>query len=292
MQPQEIEGRQEAVRHQYDANDAIITTFVDPETRMYTCAYFPQEGMTLGQAQIAKTDHTLAKLDLRPGETLLDIGSGYGYALRRAQELYGVNGVGLNLSPVQLEHSRQVARGLEGLEYRLEGWETYEGRIDAIVVIGSFEHFGRENYPAFFAKAQSLLPAGGLMLLHTITFGNPPPPDKKFAFGRYSIFMKNEIFPGGELPYPDEIRTLSSQAGFELLDEESLQPHYAKTLDRWADNLAANRDKAIVVAGEKTFDKYLQYLMQSADWFRRGTIDVRQFLFRANNPKVAYLFHL
>lgn len=275
----------EAVQAHYDLSNAFFATFLDP-TRMYSCAFFMEGNETLQEAQLAKVDHTLGKLNLQPGQRLLDVGSGWGYTLRRAKEAYGVNGVGLTLSENQAAYSQQQAEGSDGVEYRMEGWETHTGDYDAIVSIGAFEHFGREKYPAFFEKAREFLPEGGRMLLHTIRFDQAPPANERLAFGRYARFIGKEIFPHGELPYPDHVPSLSHDAGFALLDKEDRGLDYATTLDMWAENLAANREAAIAAVeveqsgnGVATYEKYMKYLTESAYWFREGVINVTQYLF-------------
>lgn len=281
----------EAVQAHYDLSNAFFATFLDP-TRMYSCAFFLEGNETLQEAQVAKVDYTLGKLNLQSGQRLLDVGSGWGYTLRRANDNYGVSGVGLTLSENQAEYSQQQAEGSDGIEYRLEGWEIHSGSYDAIVSIGAFEHFGRKNYPAFFEKAREFLPEGGRMLLHTIRFNQAPPDNERLAFGRYARFIGKEIFPHGELPYPDHVPTLSREAGFTLVGQEDRGLDYATTLDMWAKNLLENRDAAVAAVNEKNSGKgeeihkiYMKYLTESADWFRKGVITVSQYLLEAPRPE-------
>lgn len=279
-----------SIEAHYDSGDAIIQTFIDPETKMYSCALWLPGVASLSEAQTAKVDYTLRKLDLQSGQKLLDVGSGYGYTLRRAREQYGARGTGLTLSQKQLEYSKEMAEGDQKLEYRLEGWEQHQGQYDAIVSIGAFEHFGSAQYPRFFNAAQRSLDKDGRMLLHSITFDrdrfNALPRDEKKKFIEYSKFIVAEIFPNGQVPRPEQIREESAKAGFELVHEESLQqleicnnqPNYALTLEKWAENLAENNEEAITITDQETYDKYKKYLTESAMWFRKGALDVRQFL--------------
>lgn len=279
-----------SIEAHYDLGDRIIQTFIDPQTKMYSCALWLSDVMTLAEAQTAKVDYTLAKLDLQRGQQLLDIGSGYGYTLRRAAEKYGVRGTGLTLSQKQIAYSQKMAEKYPDLEYRLEGWEKHQGKYDAIVSIGAFEHFGSLQYPKFFETARRSLPDGGKMLLHSITFDrdkfNALSRDQKKKFFEYSGFMVTEIFPNGEVPRPTEIREESVRAGFELKHEESLQqleicgnqPNYALTLEKWAENLEEAREQAIRLTDQETYNKYMKYLTESAYWFRERVVDVRQFL--------------
>ena len=268
------------VQAHYDLSDDFFALFLDP-SMTYSCAKFDAPDTTLADAQRAKIDLSLGKCELKPDMRLLDVGCGWGATALRAHEHYGAKVVGLTLSRNQFEHDRRIAAGREGIEFRLEGWETYEMPVDRIVSIGAFEHFGRDKYPAFFAKARSLLPATpgeGVMLLHTITLGKP---SKAFSFLRFVHFMSTKIFPGGDVPPPERVIEFARAANLEPEHVESLRPHYARTLDCWAENLQANREKAIAVAGEENFKTYMKYLTQCAAFFRSGEVNVHQFKLRA-----------
>ncbi len=266
----------ENVQAHYDLSDDFFKLYLDP-TMTYSCAYFPTGKERLEEAQVAKLDLSLGKLKLKSGERLLDIGCGWGSTVRRANEKYGVRAVGLTLSKNQYEYANRLGRGNDGLEFRLEGWETYRERCDKIISIGAFEHFTPPKYDAFFARCKELLPEDGLMLLHTITTGKL---NKTFTFLRWTHFIITNIFPGGRLPDPEQVVSHSRLGGFELLHAESLRLHYAHTLDLWAANLERNRDEAIHVTSEETYKTYMKYLTSCADHFRTGEIDVYQFLMR------------
>jgi cyclopropane-fatty-acyl-phospholipid synthase len=266
----------EAVQAHYDLSDDFFALFLDP-TRTYSCAKFDGPDVSLEQAQIAKIDLSLGKCDLKPGQTLLDIGCGWGATALRAREKYGVSVIGLTLSKNQQAYCQNLAAGKDRLEFRLEGWETFEQKVDRIVSIGAFEHFKRERYPAFFERCHSILPDDGAMLLHTITRGKP---SKTMAFMRFAHFMTVKIFPGGDVPAPEAVVESARNGGFELLHAESLRPHYAKTLDCWAANLSANEKKAVEIAGEQTFRTYMKYLTSCANFFRSGEVNIYQFRLR------------
>ena len=209
---------------------------------------------------------------------MLDIGCGWGSTAMRAHEKYGSKLVGLTLSKNQFAYENRLAQGKNGLEFRLEGWETYNEPCDKIVSIGAFEHFTPAKYEAFFARCKGLLGKDGLMLLHTITTGSF---QKTFAFLRWTHFLLTHIFPGGRLPDPEQVVSHSRLAGFELLHAESLRLHYARTLDLWAGNLERNRAEAIKVTSEETYKTYMKYLRSCAPYFRSAEINVFQFLMRA-----------
>jgi cyclopropane-fatty-acyl-phospholipid synthase len=275
----------EDVQAHYDLSDDFFRLFLD-RTQMYTCAYWlGGDDMTLEQAQIAKIDLSLGKLGLQPGMTLLDLGCGWGAAMLRAIEKYDVNVVGLTLSKNQAAYAQQTLDELDSPRSKralLEGWERFHEPVDRIVAIGPLEHVGYDRYTAFFERAYELLPAGGTFLLHTITVlsereiitsGLPLTP----AIVEFSDFMKTVIFPGGYLPTIDMVKQFSAKAGFKLKRRQSLQRHYAKTLDVWAANLSAHKDEAIAIQSEEVYDTYMRYLTGCANLFRKGYTDLNQF---------------
>jgi cyclopropane-fatty-acyl-phospholipid synthase len=241
--------------------------------------------MTLEEAQIAKIDLALGKLGLQPGMTLLDVGCGWGATMMRAVERYDVNVVGLTLSRNQADHvERLIARSGSPRSARilLQGWEEFDEPVDRIVSIGAFEHFGHERYDAFFTMAHDLLPDDGVMLLHTITGLHPTEMVERgmpisFTFARFIKFIVTEIFPGGRLPSIPMVQERATANGFTVSRIQSLQPHYAKTLDIWAAALQAHKEQAIAVQSEEVYERYMKYLTGCADAFRVGYVDVNQF---------------
>jgi cyclopropane-fatty-acyl-phospholipid synthase len=272
------------VQAHYDLSDEFFRLFLDP-TQTYSCAYFVNEEMTLQEAQIAKIDLALAKLDLRPGMTLLDIGCGWGSTMLRALDKYDVNVIGLTLSRNQAAYvERLLAEPPRPRSARvlLQDWEDFGEPVDRIVSIGAFEHFGHRRYTDFFDKAHALLPADGAMLLHTIAFVHPhrvrelglPLTRDLFGFFR---FLMSDIFPGGQLPSVAMVEQHAATAGFTVTRVQSLQPHYARTLDIWAAALQSRRDDAIAIQSEEVYLRYMRYLTGCAALFRDGYADVAQF---------------
>lgn len=268
----------------YDVSNEFFALFLGP-TMGYTCSYFERDDMTLDEAQIAKFDLALGKLNLEPGMTLLDVGCGWGGALRRAVEKYDVNVIGITLSRNQFEYSKALMAGLDterSAEVRLQGWEEFDEPVDRIVSIGAFEAFKAERYPLFFERAYEILPADGRMLLHTILahtqkFFRDNGIKLTISDLKFMKFIGTEIFPGGQLPAVEDIEKLAAGSGFTLERTHLLRPHYARTLDMWAANLEANQQEAIKLTSPEVYERYMHYLTGCADFFRRGITNVGQF---------------
>ncbi|AMO04846.1 cyclopropane mycolic acid synthase family methyltransferase [Mycolicibacterium neoaurum] len=272
------------VQAHYDLSDDFFALFLDP-TRTYSCAYFERDDMTLHEAQLAKIDLSLGKLGLEPGMTLLDIGCGWGATMTRALERYDVNVIGLTLSENQKAHVEaefDKSDSTRDKRVYLKGWEEFDEPVDRIVSIGAFEHFGFERYDAFFEMAYNVLPDAGVMLLHTIcgkrfdqlsAEGIP----LTFEIARFVKFILTEIFPGGRLPSIEKVEEHALPAGFTVTRRQSLQPHYARTLDLWAEALEAHHDQAVEIQSEEVYQRYMKYLTGCANGFRTGYIDVNQF---------------
>ena len=282
-----LEPHFDDVQAHYDLSDDFFRLFLDP-SQTYSCAYFERDDMTLEQAQLAKIDLALGKLGLEPGMTLLDIGCGWGSTMMRAIEKYDVNVIGLTLSQNQKAHVETLFAGLDektsarSKRVMLQGWEQFDEPVDRIVSIGAFEHFGFDRYEDFFAMAYRVMPADGVMLLHTITAlmlnqmterGMP----LTFNVARFVKFIVTEIFPGGRLPSIEKVEQYAVPAGFTLTRTQSLQAHYARTLDTWAEALESRKDEAIAIQSQEVYDRYMHYLTGCAGGFRVGYIDVHQF---------------
>ncbi|OBK17492.1 cyclopropane mycolic acid synthase family methyltransferase [Mycobacterium asiaticum] len=279
-----LEPHFDDVQAHYDLSDEFFKLFLDP-TRTYSCAYFERDDMSLEEAQLAKVDLSLGKLGLEPGMTLLDIGCGWGTTIIRALERYDVNVVGLTLSRNQQAHTQRRLDehpSQRSKRVLLQGWEQFDEKVDRIVSIGAFEHFGRDRYTDFFAMAHRALPADGVMLLHTII----KPSDEEFADRglpitmtklRFMKFIMDEIFPGGDLPQAKGVVEHAERAGFTVERIQQLRLHYARTLDTWAETLESKRDEAIAVQSQEVYDRYMKYLTGCAELFREGYTDVAQF---------------
>jgi cyclopropane-fatty-acyl-phospholipid synthase len=270
------------VQAHYDLSNDFFALFLDP-SMTYSCAYFDPPDLTLEQAQRAKIDLALGKCDLAPGQRLLDIGCGWGSTIRRAVEAHGVRAIGLTLSQEQAKLARERLADLgDRVEVRLQGWEEFDEPVDRIVSIGAFEHFREERYTAFFGKCHGLLPADGRMLLHTIV---KPSLEEINTKGLeithedvlFNKFILKAIFPGGQLRPVATVRKYAEAAGFRVTRVHPLNTNYARTLEAWAANLEAARDRAVGLTSEDVYDTYMRYLTGCARYFRSGHLDVVQF---------------
>jgi cyclopropane-fatty-acyl-phospholipid synthase len=268
----------------YDISDDFFGLFLDP-TWVYTCAYFERDDMTLEEAQLAKLDLALDKLNLEPGMTLLDVGCGWGGALVRAVEKYDVNVIGLTLSRNHCDRSQARLAAIpttRHAEARLQGWEEFEEKVDRIVSFEAFDAFHKERYGAFFERSYDILPDDGRMLLHSLfTYDRRWLHEQGIPLTmsdiRFLKFLRESIFPGGELPSEPDIVDNAQAAGFSVEQAQLLQQHYARTLDMWAANLEAARERAIALQSQEVYDRYLHYLTGCAERFHRGLCNVGQF---------------
>lgn len=272
------------VQAHYDLSDEFFGLFQDP-SRTYSCAYFERDEMTLEEAQMAKIDLALDKLNLKPGMTLLDIGCGWGSVLKRAIEKYDVNVVGLTLSKNQWMFTQQLLDGIDtGRSHSvlLSEWEQFGEPVDRIISIEAIEAFPPERYAPFFKTCRDILPDDGRMVLQAI-LGHPLKDWSQMGIPvtmtdlRFMRFIGEEIFPGGSVPGEEQIVTLSRQAGFVVEDTQLLDEHYVRTLDLWSTALEAQRAKAVAATSAEVYDRYMRYLVGCSDFFKRGVSQLGQF---------------
>jgi cyclopropane-fatty-acyl-phospholipid synthase len=278
------------IQFHYDVSDDFYALWLDDQ-RVYSCAYWPPGCDSLAQAQEAKLDLICRKLQLAPGQRLLDVGAGWGALLFWAAEHYGVQASGITLSQHQHTHvHRQIeARGLRGrvhmrlLDYRAlpevkdpdHDHDHDQDRFDRIASVGMFEHVGRAHLGEYFAKLHRLLAPGGLLLNHGITAASPEHWGLGAGIGE---FIDRHIFPGGEILHVASAIEAAANAGFETVDVENLRPHYARTLWAWSDALEQQRDIAARLVDERTLRAYRLYLAGSAMAFERNWLQLHQVL--------------
>lgn len=264
-----------AISFHYDQPEEFYRSFLDDEL-VYSCAYFADGVDSLRAAQLAKIDYTLRKICLRPGETLLDIGCGWGALVLRAATHFGAKALGITLSREQ--HAVGLRRiAAAGLEHRvsiecLDYRDLGERRFDKVVSLGMVEHVGRERLTEYFAIAFRALRPGGLFLNHGIAQLNDP------RGYRTSGFMARYVFPDGDLLPIGELTRAAERAGFELRDIENLREHYAHTLRAWSRNLEARRAAAVAAANERTYRTWRLYLAGSAQGFACARMALYQTL--------------
>ena len=291
-------GRDEAqIEFHYDVSDAFYALWLDPR-RVYSCAYYRRDGLSLAAAQEAKLDHICRKLMLQRGERFLDIGCGWGALLLWAAEHYGVDATGITLSKNQHAHVQRLIDGkglgdrvrVELRDYR----ELDTARpFDKVASVGMFEHVGAANMPTYFRKLHDLLVPGGLAMNHGITSGRL---DQQQLGAGMGDFIEKYIFPGGELLHVSHVLHDMAGAGLEMVDVENLRPHYARTLWAWSDALEARLEEARRVLHASTGDidragrilrAYRLYLAGSAMSFEQGWISLHQLLAARPDGRVA-----
>ncbi len=263
------------VRFHYDRSNGFYKQFLDPRM-VYSCAYFENPHQSLEDAQLAKLDRICRKLDLHPGETLLDIGCGWGSLLFHACERYGVHGTGCTLSEQQWQyavtaaHERELNRSVQVLEL---DYRDVQGAYDKIASIGMFEHVGRPGLPEYFSKAHHLLRRDGLFLNHGIVHRSGS------GYDEQSLFVQRHVFPGTAMVTLPELIDAAERAGFEVLEVENIRPHYALTCRAWMERLHRNEKACLEQVDEETYRTWLLYLAGSAINFDEGYLDVHQILF-------------
>ncbi|MGH9117081.1 MAG: class I SAM-dependent methyltransferase [Acidimicrobiales bacterium] len=275
----------QAVRFHYDVGNDFYRLFLD-RNLVYSCAYFdeadraaPRADEQLDRAQVRKLDLICRKLDLRPGERLLDIGCGWGSLVIHAASRFGVQALGITLSEPQAElaNERIRAAGLEGrAEAIVADYREVEGTFDAVASIGMVEHVGAARLGAYFDRAFSLTGTGGRFLNHGITTGRRMEV-RDLSRDRHS-FIGAYVFPDGALVPAHLAVERMERSGFELLDVEQLRPHYARTLTHWVDRLERRADQARAEVGDATYRTWRAYMAGSVVGFETDDLGVVQVL--------------
>lgn len=245
---------QRNVAHHYDLSDRLYDLFLDRD-RQYSCAYFPEGSEDLDTAQLLKKAHIAAKLLLKPGQKVLDIGCGWGGMGLYLNRVAGVDVTGVTLSQEQLAvaNRRAAEAGVsDRVAFRLQDYRAIPEKFDRIVSVGMFEHVGVPHYGTFFGKVHDLLADDGVVLLHTIGRADGP--------GRTDPWTRKYIFPGGYVPALSEIAPVIERAGFYITDLEVLRLHYAKTLKHWYDRVQAHRAQIIDLYDERFLRMWEFYL--------------------------------
>lgn len=262
------------VHHHYDVGNDFYRLWLD-EQLVYTCAYFERDDTTLEEAQIRKLDLVCRKLALRPGETVVEAGCGWGALALHMARHYGVRVKAFNISSEQLAFARDRA-AREGLAARVEfiddDYRNVSGRYDAFVSVGMLEHVGRKNLPRLAEiLARTIKPDGGRGFLHFIGRDAPQP---------LNAWIRRRIFPGAYAPSLAEVAAeIIEPAGMSVVDIENLRLHYARTLAHWSRRFAAAADTVGARFGEEFRRAWELYLAGSEAAFATGWLQLFQIVF-------------
>ena len=259
------------VAHHYDISDDLYGLFLDSK-RQYSCAYFKNENDDLETAQTNKIKHIIKKLNLKPNQRILDIGSGWGSLAIEIAKASQCEVVGITLSENQLEYSKKKAKELNlenQVEFRLMDYRQLDEKFDRVVSVGMFEHVGRKFYKNYFNQVSNLLNDDGIALIHTIGSANPPRDPQPW--------ITKYIFPGGYTPSLSEVTKPIEKSGLITSDIEVLRMHYAHTLRHWKERFLGEKDRVLQMFDEKFFRMWEFYLTSCEMSFKWGDQVVFQF---------------
>jgi cyclopropane-fatty-acyl-phospholipid synthase len=254
------------IAHHYDLDGRLYSLFLDSD-RQYSCAYFETPDTPLDDAQLAKKRHIAAKLMIRRGDRVLDIGSGWGGLGLYLAELTGANVTGITLSTEQFQvaNSRAEEKNLaQSAKFLLQDYRDIPGPFERIVSVGMLEHVGVDFYDTYFKRCAELLAEDGLMLLHSI--GRSEGPDST------NPWIAKYIFPGGYIPALSEVMPAIERAGLLVCDVEILRLHYAETLKAWRERFMARREEAVQLYDERFARMWEFYLASSEMAFRKQNL--------------------
>ncbi|HEX5470454.1 MAG TPA: cyclopropane-fatty-acyl-phospholipid synthase family protein [Lacipirellulaceae bacterium] len=269
VSPQRAAGN---ARHHYNIGNDFFRLWLDPSLT-YSCAYFLRDSDSLATAQRQKLELLCQKARLAPGQTLLDVGCGWGSLLVHAARFHGVRATGITPVEAQADYIEALARR-EGVADRVHvrriGWRAIEGKFDRIISVGMFEHVGLKQYRHFFRRWRELLADGGLSVLHCIGRMKPTHVDP---------WIIKYIFPGGYLPTLAQLAAFSSEANLSVLDVENLRQHYARTLDCWMANFKTVFNRVAETRGPEFARMWWLYLNGAYAGFRWGDLQLWQVVF-------------
>ena len=265
------------VSHHYDISEKLYDLFLD-SNRQYSCAYFKNENDTLEEAQANKIDHIIKKLNIKPNQKVLDIGSGWGTLAINIAQKTKTSVTGITLSKNQFEYSKNKAKELNlenQIKFRLMDYREINEKFDRIVSVGMFEHVGRKFYRSYFNTVSKLLSDKGISLIHTIGSSNPPRDPQPW--------ITKYIFPGGYTPSLSEIARPIEDSGLIISDMEVLRMHYAHTLRHWKERFLSKKETVLEMFDEKFFRMWEFYLASCEMAFKWGDQVVFQLQLTKDN---------
>jgi cyclopropane-fatty-acyl-phospholipid synthase len=266
------------IQFHYDLGNEFYALFLDPEMQ-YSCGYFTDWGNTLEQGQHDKLEMICRKLRLAPGETLLDIGCGWGGLICYAARHFGVTAHGVTLSEEQFSFANNKIQSLglgDRVKVELRDYSSLEGTYDKIASIGMYEHVGIANYQAYFSKVRSLLRDRGIFLNHGITRRAKKSKSRFRKITPEKRMILKYIFPGSELDHIGHTVECLEANGFEVHDVEGWREHYALTTRHWCQRLSARREEAIQLVGSERYRMWVAYLAAVSFGFADGSLRIYQ----------------
>ncbi|MCV0439671.1 MAG: cyclopropane-fatty-acyl-phospholipid synthase family protein [Hydrogenophaga sp.] len=275
------ESDSKAIEYHYDVSNEFYAQWLD-ERMVYSCGYFENGDETLDEAQVRKIDHILTKIQLQPGQRLLDIGCGWGALVLRAAQKFGAHCVGVTLSKNQhaLARERVRAAGLEDrIDIRLQDYrDVNDGPFDRITSVGMFEHVGLDHLAAYFGHIRSLLKSDGWAMNHGITSTDAHDGETRHGGG---TFIDRYVFPQGELPHISTVLRTMQEGGLEAFDVESLRRHYMRTTQLWSEAFEARTAQIKPLVDEKKWRIWRVYLAGCAWAFEHDEVSIYQVICRA-----------
>jgi len=272
MQANTMRGSSRNIQHHYDLSNDFYRLWLD-EQMVYTCAYFPTPDASLEDAQEAKLDLVCRKLCLRPDETVVEVGCGWGALAIYMAQHYGVRVKAFNISREQIAWARDWAKraGVSSrVEFVEDDYRNVSGQFDVFVSVGMLEHVGRKNYPELGTVIHRVIGDTGRGFLHFIGRNRPQP---------FSVWIRKRIFPGAYAPSLRESMEVLEPHNYSVLDVENLRMHYAKTLEHWLERFESSFDKVVQMRGLEFARMWRLYLAGSVAAFRAGNLQLFQVLF-------------
>ncbi|HKJ52061.1 MAG TPA: cyclopropane-fatty-acyl-phospholipid synthase family protein [Gammaproteobacteria bacterium] len=261
------------IYHHYDIGNDFYRLWLDTEEMQYTCAYFPDPAMTLEQAQVAKLHHVCRKLQLKPGDSVVEAGCGWGGLALFMARHYGVKVKAYNISREQVAYAHQRAEneGLAGqVQYVLDDYRNISGEYDAFVSVGMLEHVGKNDFETLGGVIDRCLKPEGRGLIHSIGRNRPSP---------MNAWIERRIFPGAYPPSLMEMMEIFEPAGLSVLDVENLRLHYARTLEHWLERYEAHSDEVREMMDKEFVRAWRLYLAGSVAAFKVGELQLFQVVF-------------